>query len=134
MKFIKKVFIAVLTLVFATAGLFAQEEMKPEFKKRANHRIERTAEKLDLSDEQKTVFVEIHKKYAEKAKALKVQTESREELGDLMHANRKAKIAEIKELLTPEQYAIFDKVDKNRKGRKGEKGKRGRHGKKEQRM
>lgn len=136
MKFTKKVFIAALTLVFATAGLFpigasAQEEVKPEFKKRANHRIEKQVEKLGLSDEQKTAFTEIHKKYGKQAKAIKEQTQSREELGDLIHANRKAKTAEIKNLLTPEQYALFDKVDKKQKGKKG---KRGKQGKKERKM
>ena len=134
MTFSKKVFIAALTLIFATTGLFAQEEMKPEFKKRANHQLEKAAEKLDLSETQKTAFAEIHKKYRAKAKALKGQTDSREELGDLMHASRKAKTAEIKALLTPDQYAIFDKVDEKRKGKKSKKGNRKKHGKKEQRM
>jgi len=136
MKFIKKVFIAALTLIFATTGLFAQEEMKPELKKRANHRIEKTAEKLGLSDDQKTAFTEIQTAYAEKAKAIKAQTDSREELADLIYANRKAKTAEIKELLTPEQYATFDKVGKKGKGKgkKGKKGKRNKQEKKKQRM
>ena len=124
MKFTKNVFAAALILIFTTSGLLAQEELQPELKKRAHHRMEKTAEKLGLTDDQKTAFQEINKKYKEKAKAIKEQTESREELAELIYLNRTAKTAEIKELLTPEQYAIYDKVDKNRKRRKGKRGKR----------
>lgn len=125
MKFTKKFFLASLTFIFASMSLFAQDEVSLEVKKRGEQRIEQAAEKLNLSEEQKTAFAEIHKKYKNEAKALKGSTQSRDEMMDLIYKNRKAKNAELKNLLSPEQYAIYDKIDENRKGRKGRRGGKG---------
>ena len=125
MKLTKKI----LGLAIALFGMvaFAQaQDTDLKFEKRAKAHHQKMIDKLGLNDEQAAAFKEIKKTYKEKAKALRTQTESKDELADLMYQNRKAKTAEIKQLLTPEQYAIFDKVDTDRKKRgKGKRGKKG---------
>ncbi len=124
MKITGKILITALALIFVSVTLPAQEEGLDESKKRVEKRMEKVAEKLNLTEEQRTTFSEIHKKYRGKAKGIKEQTQSRVELMDLIYENKKARISEIKEILTPEQYAIYDKVDENRRGRKKKHGKR----------
>jgi len=108
-------------------SLFAQDGASVKMKKRGEQRLKKTVEKLNLSEEQTTAFVEIHKKYKKEAKAFKGSTQSRDEMMDLIYKNRKAKNAELKNLLSPEQYAIYDKIDENRKGEKGKRGGKGKH-------
>ncbi len=126
MKLTKKVLGLTIALFGMVAFANAQETV-PEFEKRGKAHHQKMIDKLGLNDEQVAAFKELKKTYRGKAKALKSQTDSKDELADLMYQNRKAKTAEIKKILTPEQYAIFDKVDTNR--RKRGKGKRGKKGK-----
>lgn len=119
----------ILGLTIALFGIVAfahAQDTSPEFEKRGKAHHQKMIEKLGLNDEQVAAFKELKKTYREKAKALRSQTDSKDELADLMYQNRKAKTAEIKRLLTPEQYAIFDKVDTDRQKRgKGKRGKKG---------
>lgn len=131
MTFKSKILAALTLLVFSTVSLTAQtdteathEKFKERAEKRANHRIE----KLGLTDEEAVEFKAIHKKYREQLKEAAADVTSKEIMADMRYENHKAKTAEVKEFLTPEQYAIYDKFE-GRKKRKGKRGKKERKGK-----
>lgn len=104
-----KLTLATAALMIAPFAMNAQEEAKP-IDEKANH--ERIAEKLGLSDEQKTKMKEINAKYKpqqqalnEKIKALK---EEKKALGEAQHK-------EMEAILTPEQAEKFKAMKLKRK-------------------
>ena len=128
MTFKFKFFAAMAVLVFSSIALVAQTEGNdtppPHIKERAEKRANKTIEKLGLSEDEAVDFKAINKKYRTQLKEAKANVTSKEEMAEIRYANHKAKTAEIKAFLTPEQYAIYDKFEP-RKGKKGKKGKRG---------
>ena len=135
MTFKIKILAALTLLVFSTIALSAQtagEELPPRLKERAEKRANHMVKKLGLSEDEAADFKAIHKKYGQQMKEAKANVTSKEEMAEIRYANHKAKTAEVKAFLTPEQYAIYDKVEP-RKGKKG-KGKKGRKGGKEQKQ
>lgn len=132
MTFKFKYFAAMAVLVFSSIALVAQPEgddVPPQFKEHAQKRANKMIEKLGLSEAEAADFKAIHEKYRKQMKEAKANVTSKEEMAEIRYANHKAKTSEVKEFLSPEQYAIFDKVEP-RKGKKG-KGKRGRKGNKD---
>jgi len=126
MTFKFKFFAAMAVLVFSSISLIAQSEadvMPHQNKERAQNRGNKLAEKLGLSEEAAVEFKAINKKYRQQLNEAKANVTSKAEMADIKYANHKAKNAEVKAFLTPEQYAIYDKVEP-RKGKKG-KGMRG---------
>ncbi len=135
MTFKSKILAALTLLVFSTIALSAQtagKEMPPRHKERAEKRANKMIEKLGLNEQEAVEFKAIHKKYKQELKAAKVNVTSKEEMAEIRYAIHKDKTAEVKEFLTPEQYAIYDKIEA-RKGGKGN-GKKGRKGAKEHRQ
>lgn len=118
----------ILSLFFAlfligTNTTFAQskaanltEEQKEEIQKN----LEAYAIALRLSEEQKTKFEEITKKYAQQMKAVKDSGGRRMSKYKKVKSIRKNKDAEIKLLLSKDQYNVYlEKQEDMRKKRKG---------------
>ena len=79
------------------------DEQKEEFKKN----LKEYAMVLNLSDEQKSKFGEITKKYAGQMKDLKEDSGSRLSKYKKMKSIQKSKNAEMKDLLSKDQYKIY---------------------------
>ena len=107
------------TALFAGTTLQAQENEKREHK---GERQTELFEKLDLSDDQKVKFTEIQKQYRAEISELRDQGRSKETREKIQSLNVQ-KDAEMKQLLTEEQYAIYE--TSKRKGRRSKSGNRG---------
>jgi len=113
----------ILSLFFAlcfisTNTTFAQsraasltEEQKEEIKKN----LEAYAVALDLSEEQKPKFEEITKKYAKQMKAVKENSGRRMSKFKKVKSIRKNKDAEMKTLLSKDQYKVYLEKQKEMK-------------------
>ena len=76
--------------------------------KRMGMDLERLKTQLELTDDQEAQLMAIEKKYEAKMQALlEVDMQDEEEAMDAMHALRKAKRAEVKEVFTEEQLATL---------------------------
>ena len=99
----------------------APKAERPEGGPRAGQRgdmLKEMAEKLNLTAEQKTKLQEAFKAQRENRKDLKDATP--EERRAAMKETREAMDAKIKEILTPEQYAKWEKIrQENRPGGPG---------------
>lgn len=88
-------------------------------------KIERIAEKLELSEAQTVSFTEIMAAQKEKRKALKEQDITREEKREQMQAIKVETIESLQTILSEEQLAEIQKMmergKKHRHGKKGEK-------------
>ena len=88
--------------------------------------LKKMAEELGLSDEQKTKLQEVFKSQREAMKDL-----SPEERREKMKESREAMSAKVKEILTAEQYAKWEKIrDERRPGGPGGPGNEGGSGEK----
>ena len=86
-------------------------------------KIERMAEKLELSEAQTVSFTEIMTAQKEKRKALKEQDISREEKREQMQALRAETFASLETILSEEQLAkVQDMMKRGKKHRHGDKG------------
>ena len=128
MKFNLRFLVAIAVLVLGTVTINAQVDGKAglsQGKQKAEMRHQKTVEKLGLSEEQSTEFKAIQKRFREELRAATRGITSKEQLADIKYENNKAKTSAIRNLLSPEQYTIFDTVEK--KGKRG--GKAGKGGK-----
>ena len=87
------------------------EEQKEEMKKN----LEAYAVALDLSEEQKPKFEEITKKYAKQMKAVKDSSGRRMSKFKKVKSIRKNKDAEMKDLLSKDQYKVYLEKQKEMK-------------------
>ena len=102
-------FIAILVLV-AINGRAQKTEMTDEQKVRMEQQLSLYYDKLDLADEEKPKFEEITKKYGKQLIALKNSGKGR--LSKYREFNRiqNNKNAEMEELLTKEQYLVYEEI------------------------
>ena len=105
-----------LTALFVGTTLQAQENGKREHK---GERQNALYEKLDLSDDQKAKFTEIQKQYRAQISEVRNQGRSPETRKKIQSLYTQQD-AEVKELLTEEQFAIYEKS--KRKGRRSKSG------------
>ncbi|MEZ4459974.1 MAG: hypothetical protein R3E66_09630 [bacterium] len=129
-RFGKKIALALVVVGFGVgAAGVALAKGNPE------QRMERLAEKLELTAPQKAKIGEIFK--ARRAQAEKIKADD-----SLNGDQKKAKLRELRQagkgevaaVLTPAQKQKFQEMRAERKGRKGEKGHEGRHGKRGEKM
>lgn len=85
------------------------KELRNERRKRSdmNRQKMECTEQLNLTDKQQSQFREINRKYGQAAKELRENGQSWEENKKAFESIRKEKDAEIKSLLTEEQYEIY---------------------------
>jgi hypothetical protein len=96
--------------VMSTVFSFAQSptaELTDEQKEELAEKIEEYLEALDLSEEQKTEFEAITKKYAEQMKAVKESEDGKMKKYRKVKTIRDNKNAEMKDLLSEDQYIIY---------------------------
>ena len=103
----------VLAVLFVSTIAFAQDrEFTEEQKKQVKEQLEQHFEKLDLSEEQKSKFQDITKKYALQMQALKTSTKGRltkyREYKSIVGSKNK----EMQTLLSAEQYKIYQNTQK----------------------
>ena len=110
MKSLKFLSLFFLVLFLGTNNGFAQAEaanLTEEQKAEMAKNMEEFSEVLKLSDEQKTEFKAITKKYAMQMKAVKDGGGGKMSMYKKVKAIRKDKNAEMKELLSDDQYEAY---------------------------
>ena len=120
MKVLKILSLFFALLLIGTNTTFAQskttnltEEQKEELKKN----LEVYAAALHLSEEQKPKFEEITKKYAKQMKAVKESSGIRMSKFKKVKSIRKIKDAEMKSILSKDQYKVYLEKQKEMKKR-----------------
>lgn len=93
--------------------------------KRAEQQTAMMTEKLSLSEAQAAKIKEINLKYAEKSKVLRETNTSGDwtAMRDQMTALRTEQDAELKTMLTSDQWATWEKVRAEQRANRGERGK-----------
>ncbi len=108
MKSLKTWALFVALLLIGTNISFAQSSnLSDEQKEEMAKSMEEFFTALDLSDEQKVEFEEISKKYAEQMQAVKEGGGRMLQKQQKIKSIRKEKNAEMKELLSADQYEIY---------------------------
>ncbi len=127
MKITKRIIIA---LIFLVGGITALQAQKGQFcqidpEKRAERMTQHMADELSLSEEQTAKVLAINLKFAKEHKALRANAQEGERPNRAEMENlREAHTAEIKPLLTEEQFAKLETLRPEREGKRG-KGPRG---------
>ena len=110
-----KVFISIITLTFFASITTAQERtLTDEQKTKIKEHLKESFEKLDLSEEQKLKFKEITKKYVLQMKTLKNSNQSKSKKIQEFKTIIEFKNKEMKELLSSEQYNVYEETQKER--------------------
>ncbi len=116
----KKLFYTLVAVLFVSQFSYAQrgqgqqrQRMTPE------QRVERMAEQLNLSDDQKAKILEIDTSFGDKTADLRSQIrdadeEDRMDLVASMRAIMKERDEKVKEVLNPEQQEKYDEILKKR--------------------
>lgn len=129
MKITKRILPTVLMLVIGFFALQAQRTaerrpMDPE--KMAEKQTARMTEQLNLDEKQAEQVTAINLKYAEQSKGNKEQAKAEREARKAERQQmQETKMAELKQVLTPEQYAEMEKAQAERSERRGGHGKGG---------
>ncbi len=89
--------------------------MGPPSAEEMQARIEQVAGELDLSEEQKTAFLDLGKKHIEQIQALRAEDLPREEKQERAENYRANHVEAVQTLLTPEQFAKWEKLHEQRK-------------------
>ncbi|MCF8362850.1 MAG: DUF4890 domain-containing protein [Prolixibacteraceae bacterium] len=116
----KKTLITMITFLLISATSFAQQPNRqgrpitPE--ERTKRQTEQMAEDLNLNEEQIQKVKTLNEKYGEKRAEFikKTQKETREQVREKADSLRKAKYAELKEILTEEQFTKHQKLQEER--------------------
>lgn len=110
-----KVFISIITLTFFASITTAQERtLTDEQKTKIKEHFKESFEILDLSEEQKLKFKEITKKYVFQMKTLKNSNQSKSKKIQEFKTIIEFKNKEMKELLSSEQYNVYEETQKER--------------------
>ncbi|MDH6358866.1 hypothetical protein [Parabacteroides sp. PF5-9] len=117
----KKVLGLFLVIVLSTASLFAQNNRRGGMADRDSLRKERFVAELSLNDKQKAEFQKINEAFIAKAKAERekqreVMKAEREKQQQKMLAMTEERNAEMKKIMTAEQYQQYLEKQKSRNG------------------
>lgn len=133
----KKILFAAVALIFSVS-MFAQapqrgehREFKPE--EMATRMADGMKKELNLNDEQYKSVYNLYLKRGEEMKARRDkgqqgQQVDREARREEMKKNQEAMNAELKKILTPEQYTKYEEMLKKQQQRRGQDGPRGPQG------
>jgi len=124
----KKVLGLCLVILLSSVSLFARDNRRIDKDRDPSKRVERIASELNLDEKQKNEFQKINEKYAIQAKAEreKMQAE-REKQREKMLAVREQKNAEVKKILSDEQYQQYLEKQKPRGDKEKMKGQKHHH-------
>ena len=110
----KKLVIAMMSILLVSTSVFAQQRQRPSAEDMAKRQTEHMAKNLSLTDEQKAKIEAINLKYGQKMEEMiQAGKEEREAKMELLKKNRDAKDTEFKEVLTPEQYTQYQQNQAN---------------------
>ena len=125
----KKLMIAVVSVLLITTSVFAQQRQRMSPEEMAKRQTEQMIEKLSLTDDQKVKVEAINLKYAKiQSEMMQADQGDRQARQGEMRKNREAKDAELKEVLTPEQYELYQQLqEQQRQQRSGGGERRGRN-------
>jgi hypothetical protein len=117
MKNLKFSILIILLVVFFSATTNAQTEnsMSEDQKEEMLQQMKISKERLALTATQEPTFREITKKYALKMKELKTSNEGKKDKFQKMKAIKNEKNAEMKTLLSDEQYKTYLTLQEERK-------------------
>ena len=116
MKILIKIFV-IITSIFLCAILNAQKEsLTNENKEKINQQFEEHFKELNLSDQQKSKYIQISKKYGLQIKSLKNSSQSKFNKYRKIKGIKKSKDKDMKALLNHEQYNLYkaNKIIKNK--------------------
>ena len=116
MKILIKIFV-IITSIFLCAILNAQKEsLTNENKEKINQQFEEHFKELNLSDQQKSKYIQISKKYGLQIKSLKNSSQSKFNKYRKIKGIKKSKDKDMKSLLNHEQYSLYkaNKIRKNK--------------------
>ena len=117
-------------LLFAFNIIYAQKKTSSTPEERAGKLTGWMKTNLQLNDDQATQVQNINLKYANKTQGLQTQSLSRKEKMQILKDNDKAKDAELKNVLTADQYNSYQaKKDEIRKQMKEKMREKKNHGK-----
>jgi hypothetical protein len=129
----KRVFVCIFLLsglLLAVNIICAQKKTSSTPEERAGKLTEWMKTNLQLNDDQVTQVQNINLKYANKTQGLQTQSMSRKEKMQTLKENDKAKDAELKNVLTTDQYTSYQaKKDEIRKQMKEKMREKKTHGK-----
>jgi len=115
----KKVLGLCLVILLSSVSLFARDNRRIDKDRDPSKRIERIASELKLDEKQKTEFQKINEKYATQAKAEREKMQAdrdkqreamkaeRDKQREKMLAVREQQNAEVKKILSDEQYQQY---------------------------
>lgn len=106
MKTLKKIMTVVLFLV-STISIAQKRQLSEEQKLQAKVNLEQYFEKLNLSEDQKTAYEAIAKKYGETLKFIKESGLSKQEKLKEAQRIQSDKDSELEQLLSKEQYLVY---------------------------
>lgn len=133
MRTVKFLSLTLLMSIFCTGMTFAQQhgqkngKAKATSEERSAQKVERMKESLDLTPDQVTKLQELQTQFAKDQE--QARAAAKENLQD-MKAKKEAFDAELKSILTPEQYQKYkdqQRKDKKKDGQQGKRGKKGDH-------
>ena len=116
MKTLINIFV-IITSIFLSAILNAQEgSLTYENKEKISQQFEEHFKELNLSDQQKSKYIQISKKYGLQMKFLKNSNESKFNKYRKIKGIKKSKDKDMKALLNNEQYNLYkaNKIRKNK--------------------
>src|SRR5262245_52236349 len=129
-KFVVSSFLLTGLLLFTVNILCAQKKTSSTPEERANKLTEWMKTNLQLNDDQATQVQNINLKYANKTQGLQSQSMSRKEKLQAVKENDKAKDAELKNVLTTDQFNSYqEKKEEVRKQMKTKMREKKTHGK-----
>ncbi len=109
MKRVKLICAAIFSIALLTTTATAQQSEK-SIEEIVTLRTQSLDEQLDLSDEQAVEVYNISLKYAKKAQELKNSSASRREKYKTFQADAKAQEADMKKVLTSEQFKVWKEI------------------------
>ena len=108
--------ITILLLTLFNVASYAQErQLTEEQKEKLKVHLQKSFEKLDLSEEQKPEFKAITKKYALQVKTLRNSNEGKSAKYNELKSIIVTKNKEMKALLSADQYIVYEATQKERR-------------------
>ncbi len=129
MKFVLGTFLAIVFIssaALAQRGPMPNNGDRPSPEERAEKRTEKMAEKLGLDDYQTAVLSDLNLATAQELQNIRNSELEREEKKEAAKSVKENYLVEMENLLTPEQFELFEELREKRKGKGKGKGKSGR--------
>ena len=118
----KKLMMIFVSIFMVSSVLLAQERQHPSAESVAKKQTERMAEKLSLTNEQKAQIETINLKYAQKSQEARQAEKEAQKAG--FQQFKEEKNAELKAVLTDEQYTKYQQENPRKDKMRKSKGKK----------